>query len=276
MVALYGNQPDARYVGDAQVVSNIEASRRQRLYELWYRQPLGEQWTVTLGLIPADDYFNVTDSAGLLLNASFGAGGTWGDNLDAPIYPTAGIGAMATWRSGPWTNRAGVFQADPKDRGSALRRGEMLMDELGYTQGNTGVYKVGLWNYRPDGAQEYGLTPRSHGGWVSLEHTLTPNIWGFLRGGWSPDSGTLIRNEVQLGIQGPSFIPLRPKDQYSLGVTHANLRGTDNAETTWEATWMFAFGDDVSLQPDIQYVRHPSGDLPSAWVGLLRLQISLD
>lgn len=274
-IAVYGDQPDARYVGDTQVVSNIDASRRQRLYEFWYRQPLGKQWSVTAGLIPADDYFDVTDSAGLLLNASFGVGGTLGDNLNAPIYPTAGVGAMATWRSGPWSNRAGLFQADPNDRGSALHRGALLMDELAYSQDDQGTYKIGVWGYHPRDPGRYNLTPRSHGGWLSLEHTVTSTVWGFLRGGWSPDPGTLIRNEVQVGFQGRSFVVGRPKDQYSLGVTRANLRGSD-AETTWEATWLFAVNDDIGVQPDIQYVRHPSGNLPSAWVGLLRLRISLD
>lgn len=277
--AYYGNQPGGRYVGDFQGVSNIEAPRRHRLYELWYRQPVGEHWAVQLGLIPADNYFGVTESSGLLINSSFGAPGTWGDSIPAPIYPTAGVGAIVTWQSGGWSNRTGVFQTDPSDRGSALHRGALYLNEAGYSDERLGTYKIGIWDYCPHASQSIGLPTDTHGAWFSAQHALSANRergpWGFLRWGLSPDRSTQVAREMQIGVLARSPFEARPNDQLSVGLTQVRLRDT-GTENVWEATWLLSFGDHVSLQPDLQYVQHPSGNLDSAVVGILRLHIGLD
>jgi hypothetical protein len=101
------DDPSARLIGDAQGVSNIVAPSQFQLYELWHGQPLGQAWNVQVGLIAADNDFDVVDSGGLLINSSFGTQPTWSLNTVAPIYPTAGLGAVATWNRRGWTNRAG-------------------------------------------------------------------------------------------------------------------------------------------------------------------------
>lgn len=122
-------QPSATHIGDVQSVSNIETQSRSQVYEFWYGQHVGRSWNVRAGLIGADDYFDVTDSAGLLLNGSFGTQPTLSVNTVVPIFPTAGVGAMSAWRRKAWTNRVGIFQADPNDRASALQRGALLINE---------------------------------------------------------------------------------------------------------------------------------------------------
>ncbi|TAM64221.1 MAG: hypothetical protein EPN49_00670 [Rhodanobacter sp.] len=268
--------PSATRVGDSQSVSNIEAEARSRVYEFWYGQYVGKPWDVRAGLIAADAHFDTVDSASLLLNSSFGVQPTWSGNTVAPIFPTAGVGIMATWRVGAWTNRAGIFQADPADRASALRRGALLMDEVAY-QGE-GVYKLGVWSYRPHGPEETVLSPPTWGTYFSADYPLgrgdgAPSA--FLRAGWSPKVASAVGHDLQAGILVPGPLRWRPRDQFSLGIARADLRGL-GVETAYEITYLVALSPHVSLQPDLQYVNKPGGNLPSAVVANLRLHLEFD
>lgn len=269
-------QPSPSRIGDLQSVSNIEAPSRSRVYELWYSQSLGQAWEVRAGLIAADAYFDVVDSAGLLINGSFGAEPTWSGNTVAPIFPVSGNGAMATWHSGAWTSRTGLFQTDPDDRSSALRRGAMAMEEGAY-QGD-GIYKLGVWSYRPQGSDDLRLPQATWGAYASADHPLAggdkaPSA--FLRVGWSPEQVGAVGYDLQTGVLVPGPLPGRAQDQFSVGVARAQFRGL-GIETSYEATYQIVLNRHVSLQPDLQYVEHPGGTLPSALVASLRLHVGFD
>lgn len=260
--------------GDAQGVSNIEAASRNRIWELWYSQRIGEPWEVRAGVIPADSYFGAIDNGGLLINSSFGAEAIWSHNAVAPIFPTAGVGAMATWNKDAWTSRTGVFQADPNDRSSALKRGPMLMEEVAY-QG-TGTYKFGVWSYQPHGSDT--LPAATWGAYVIAEHPLASGDGAptaFLRLGVSPKGVGSVANDLEAGILVPGPFRSRPQDQFSAGVARADLRGL-GTETAYEATYQFVVSPHLSLQPDLQYVNNPGGggNLPAATVAMLRLALT--
>jgi len=277
-LALQGTEsddPSARLVGDAQGVSNIVAPSQFQLYEFWYGKHLGQAWNVQVGLIAADNDFDVVDSGGLLINSSFGTQPTWSLNTVAPIYPTAGLGAVATWSGRGWTNRAGVFQADPADRASAFDRGALLIDELAY-QG-AGTYKLGIWNYRPRDPEAAGLPPGTWGSYLSVDHPLrggdkAPSA--FLRLGVSPTNASAVDYGLQTGILAPGPFRVRPQDQLSFGIAAAHLQGL-GTETVGEATYQLTISPHVSLQPDLQYVNNPDGSYPSAFVAILRLCIEI-
>ncbi len=272
------DQPTANLVGDAQGFSNIAASPRSFLYTLYYDQRLAdEHWTVRFGLVPADHYFDTADSAALLINSSFGVQPTWSGNTVGPIYPTAGLGAMATWSDGPWLNRAGVFQADPGDRNSVLKRGALVIEEVNYEATGTfaGLYKVGLWNYGAHGPASAGLPPATWGGYAIVEHPLSDGDDAstlFFRVGWSPQDASA----VPLGFQAGAFIPApfagRPDDQLSVGIANAHLRG-QGVETAYEVTYLWTLSEHFSLQPDLQYIDNPGATYPSATVATLRLHV---
>ncbi|MDE3115997.1 MAG: hypothetical protein KGL26_10385, partial [Pseudomonadota bacterium] len=73
-------------VEDIQGVINLDADSRCHLYTLSAARDFGGL-RATLGLIPADQYFDVADSCSALLNSSFGVEPTWSRNTVAPIYP---------------------------------------------------------------------------------------------------------------------------------------------------------------------------------------------
>ncbi len=270
----WDGRPGATLVGDAQGFSNIAATPRSSLYTLYYRQRLADSgWTVRLGLVPADRYFDTADSAGLLINSSFGVQPTWSANTVAPIYPTAGIGAMATWSDGRWRNRAGVFQADPRARGSAFERGFLLLDEVNFGASAATTYKVGAWSYHPHDPPSAPLPKTTWGGYAIAEHALNAAAnapTAFVRVGWSPPKASVIPLGFQIGVLVPAPFTTRPDDQLSLGIASAHLRD-QGVETAYEATYLIALSRHVSLQPDVQYVANPGGTYPDATVATLRL-----
>ena len=158
-----------------------------------------------------------------------------------------------------------------------MKRGALLMEEINRTaDGNAGIYKAGLWSYRPEESTLAGLPPPTWGLYASVEHRLPgtrddrPTV--FVRVGWSPPRASAIPVGLQAGILVPAPFAARPNDLFSLGVASARLRGA-GVETAYEATYLFAMSGHVSLQPDVQYVVHPSGILPSATVVTLRVHM---
>jgi carbohydrate-selective porin OprB len=65
----------SKWVGDAQMVSNLEASKLTKLYQLWISQSFaGDHLSVLLGLYDLNSEFYATPGAGLFLNGSHGVG----------------------------------------------------------------------------------------------------------------------------------------------------------------------------------------------------------
>ena len=265
-------------VGDIQGVINLDADSRCRPYTLSAARNFGGL-SARLGLIPADQYFDVADSCGVLLNSSFGVEPTWSRNTIAPIYPTAGVGAMVTWRGGAWLDRAGLFQAAPNRLDSAFHEGALFLDEVEYHDAETGTYKIGLWGYRPHGGTLGSLPPANWGLYFIAEHSLmmggTSRATAFLRLGLSPDAASEVPLDLQAGVAVPAPLPGRPDDQLSLGVAVAELQD-GRTETAIEATYVLAMSGHVSLQPDLQYVLHPGGIHRPATVLALRLHLEFD
>ncbi len=267
-------------VRDVQGVINLDAGSRCRPYTLSAARDLGGLGA-RLGLIPADQYFDVADSCGVMLNSSFGVEPTWSRNTIAPIYPTAGVGVMVTWRRGAWIDRAGLFQADPNRLDSAFHEGALFIDEVVYHDATArgGTYKIGLWGYRPHGSTPGSLPPANWGLYLITEQPLVRGDasggTAFVRLGLSPDAASEVPLDLQAGVAVPAPLPGRPDDQLSLGVAVAELHG-GRTETAFEATYVLAVSGYVWLQPDLQYVLHPGGIHRPATVLALRLHLEFE
>ena len=270
-----GGSASASRIGAVQSVSNIEADARSRLSEVWYGQRVGAGWDLRAGLIAVDAHFDTVDSAGLLLNSSFGAQPSWSANSLSLFYPSSGVGVLASHRRGAWTQRAGLFQADPGDRSGGMRRGPMLLGETAWRSAPGVGVKLGLWGWRGRGMQDLDLPSPAWGGWVALERGLGDDgaPGAFVRAGWSSSSRAFVHSDLQAGVLLRS--PLRPADRVSAGVARAALRGVE-PETVYELGYRVAISRHAWLQPDLQYLRHPAGHLPDATVAMLRLHMELE
>jgi len=118
---IHGRGPSGNLVGNQQIVSNIEASRDTKLYQLWIEQKLFDQrLTIRLGQIGANDQMMITKYGALFLNSSFGFPGLPAADLPSggPNYPMATPFVRAQFQATDQITLVGaVFNGDPAPPG---------------------------------------------------------------------------------------------------------------------------------------------------------------
>ncbi len=281
-LAVVTGQPD-QYVGDIQGISGLTAPYNvSRLYKLYYRQSTGPV-TVRGGLMNANDYF---DDAGLscdLFNASYGTFPNWSQNLEgSSTYPFSSLGAMVAFGRGGTILQAGIFGADAQQPWQQpLDRGNLSLLELDHT-GRLGIgsyaLKAGVFRNEQRADLAAALGPDTSGFYGIGEYRWTTDgfHWGtFLVGGGAPDPINPVPWYVGGGLKLTGYLPEAPKDALSLGFSRVSLRGLPHAETSYEITSTFGIIPGIKIQPDVQMVTHPGGDLSTALVGILRLDVNL-
>lgn len=211
---IHGRGPTANLVGNLQVVSNIEATRDSKLYQLWIEQRLFDgRLTVRLGQEGANDQMMITEYGALFLNSSFGFPGLPAENLPSggPNYPMATPFVRAQYKVSDRINLVGaVFNGDPappgtgdpqlRDAGGHAFRltGHLLaFAELWYSingetdaTGLPGTYKLGAWyssanfpdqliasNGAPLASAASSGVPRGHSGSFALYGIVDQQIW---------------------------------------------------------------------------------------------------
>lgn len=263
----------SRYVGDIQTVSNLDAPNQQHIAQLWYSQAFGEN-KVRAGLIDLNAFFDVTNTADMFTNASFGISPSITGDVPTPTYPNPSWGVMTQLgkNSNDW--QFGLFQGNPHRRSSALHGGSMLIAERGWSSAQTGTHLgIGAW-YRQVPASG-GLPTHDWGMYAIFEHTLPghPHASAFLQTGISP--GQINPIPAYLGAGVRFYDVSRIVSEWGVGFARAWIRGR-SAETSVETTALIPFDNSVfTLQPDVQYVFHPSGVYPNALVFALRLHMVL-
>ncbi len=177
-----GGRNAADIAGSIADPSNIDAVPTTRLFTAWFQQDFNSIASLRVGQLAADDEFFTSETAGGLLNGTFG----WGNNLAAnmtnggPAYPLATPGARLRVNANDnLTFLGGVFAGDPagancQDDAQKCDRhgvtfstsgGTLWMGEAQYAvnQGKAavglpGVYKIGAWYATTDFAdRRYGL-----------------------------------------------------------------------------------------------------------------------
>ncbi len=89
---IHGRGPSANFVGNLQLLSNIEATRSVKLYDMWLEQTaFDKRLPVRIGQEGANDELMVTQYGAVFLNSSFGFPGLPAADLPSggPNYPMA-------------------------------------------------------------------------------------------------------------------------------------------------------------------------------------------
>ncbi len=294
--------------GTLQGVDNIEVTTpRLRLFELWLEQGAG-QATVRAGLYNLNSEFYASDSAGLLLNPSFGIGSelaATGPNGPS-IFPSTSLGVRLNVdlgddryvRAAVLNARSGVL-GDPGGIDWSFDNGVLTIAEAGFT-GPTRL-SAGAWRYskRQDDIRTVGpggLPARrdAHGAYVLGEQRMFGSADGaeayaFLRIGVSDGATTPFRGGWQAGVLIDRPFASRPDSQISLGVQQGvlNRKFRDNlrdaggrparAESGLELTYSDKLTNRITLQPDLQWIHHAGGDrdAKNRLVAALRLKIDI-
>jgi porin len=110
------NTNAADYVGSIADPSNIDAYATTRLFTLWFEQNFGSFASIRVGQLAADDEFLISNTAGGLINGTFGWATIMSANLPSggPAYPLATPGVRL--QINPTQNIAllgAVFSGDP-------------------------------------------------------------------------------------------------------------------------------------------------------------------
>lgn len=276
----HGKTPSENLFGDLQIASNIEAGNHTYLQELWYRHRL-EKVELTVGLQDMNAEFANTENGGLFLNSSFGIPPTFSLNLHAPIFPLTSLGITAKWQISDrfiWLN--GVYDGTPTDFGKnpyninwQFKKGDGILgvSEMQYLSQNKqrpGTYKLGIFAHNHIIERTFSNLPDSldTNTW-GLYGIIDQQIWqlnnkkinGFLQIGYSPSEVSANDFYLGAGMNFTGFLCKAHDDELGIAIAHAHLAHANDSETAIEITWHKPLLRYFYLQPDIQYIIHPSG-----------------
>lgn len=287
-------------VGDAQGVSNIETGTQAvKLYEAWLEQQLaGERATLRFGLYDLNSEFDALESANLFLNSSHGIGpdiAQTGDNGPS-IFPSTSLAARLSVKLGEHvTVRLAALDGVPGDPARprrttvrlSRRDGALIIGELDYGVDNFRII-AGGWGYTANaldlarslqtGADTRGPSG-NRGGYVRGEWTFWRDAARegrkavtFARLGFADRRYNAFGSYQGGGVVATGLIPGRADDQFGLSFARASL--TDRlrrqsgeagaplhkSETAFEMTYRAPLASWLTVQPDAQYIVHPSAD----------------
>lgn len=296
--------------GTLQGVDNIEvAAPRLRMFELWLEQSFaGGRASLRGGLYNLNSEFYSNETAGLFLAPAFGIGSelaATGPNGPS-IFPStalglrmnADLGGGAYARVAVLNANAGVM-GDPQGVDFSFDDGVLTIAQVGLNR----PLKVsfGVWRYSKLQADIRDLdaagapTPRrAQGAYLQAEHRLFGAEEGrsasaFMRLGVSDGSTTPFRGGWQAGVRVAQPFTGRPEGALAIGFEQgvldqkfqANLQDqgvtASSAESGIEVTYVDRIAPRMTVQPDLQWIRHAGGDnaAPDRWVVALRVRIEL-
>ena len=270
--------------GDIQIASNIEARQMASTLELWY-QHKWNKLRVTFGLIDLNEFFSYSNAALSLVNSSFGIQPTISGNIPVPIFPISSVGvALEYMANGNTEMRLGIFDGSP----SQMKEYQLLPDiNWGINEGifaiaeakrlyqigmKQGFIKAGYWLHSQNISSHHkGEYLVNHGFYAigELEILKMKNrslhVWG--KFGGAPRDCNVIRFFNGGGISYTNIWGTNVNDVLGLGIGQAlfchefkRLQLLSGNETVIELTARKELGI-LAIQPDLQYIINPSGDM---------------
>ena len=301
-----------RYVGERQVLSNIEGVSTWRLYEIWADYNFGNERapSVRFGLYDFNTEFNALDASALFINSSHGIGPDVSQSgLNGPsIFPVPGLALRVKGRTGRFYWQFAALDGVPGEPGRPDRtgfhldrtEGALLAAEIGGATAGFSKLALGAWRYTADfdsidELDTSGAPLRADGNqgfYLLAERPLWSqggsSISGFLRAGVAETRFNQLSGFVGSGFVMHGLSAARPDDALGFAIAHANnshrfrqlavRNGTpvERSETILELTWRAPVAGWLTLQPSLQYVVNPGMDpqLANAWALGLRVELS--
>lgn len=262
----------SEYAGDLQTLSNLDAPNRRQISAFWYSQTFGSA-LVRAGIMDLNGFFDDNEPAELFANASFGIMPSITANVPTATYPDSAWGVMLQFGEEQNGWLFGVFQGDPERLSTALKGGEMLIAEHNWRPAGGTQLGIGSWYRRAPAAS--GLPASDWGAYVNLQQALPdhPGTSAFVQLGASPGKVNTVPAYLGAGVVFHDVSPA--VSALGFGFARAWIRDLA-AETSLEATATIPFlNGSFVVQPDLQYILHPSGIHPNAFVVGLRLHTAL-
>jgi len=294
----HGDSLTEHDVGDFSVVSNIDAVHQLRLHELWGQRQVGPA-SVRFGLLAADTEFWGSDTAALFVSSAFGAPSVISGNLPhSPIFPQGVLGARVAFDPGKRdTLRIALIDGDGGDPTSANRHGlrvdfnhgALLVVEdqhlFGTVAAPTASARLSAFLRTRDSADMDGPSARGTWGMVGVvDHTINKRLAWFARAGVAEHDRSTVPWSIETGLNLGAI--LGPRNTLGLAFAYVNLNGrlpTPDGllglrhEAIVEGTLNVPLDEQITLQPDLQYIVDPGGadGARNAFAAGLRVNVAL-
>lgn len=254
--------------GEDQLFSNIDASPRTTLYEIWIEQHLfNEKLRLKFGKVDANTEFATVQTASDFLNSSMGYSPTI---IAFPTYPEPKLGFNAFFH--PTLNDSlgvGVFQTASAGTLSIIEPGHSW--RLGRSE-NPGRISVGYWRLGGNLVRFDGrIADETHGFYSVVEHMLwrdpsqQRNLSAFLQLGFADGRVSSIERHIGAGTVVQGIVPKRSQDSIGIATTWVRFSSQPAAafdlptELILESYYKIAITKHLSLVQDFQFVHHPGG-----------------
>jgi porin len=293
---------------DLQPGSRIEGPSRVGLFEYWYRQQIGK-FAITVGSHDMNSQFAVNIYARNLINTSFGIFPSIALPLAHSIYPTTNETVLVQWapvqkfslQTAVYNYNPLSLQDDPHNIRWNLASGKIFsISEFRYHQikdsVETGVYKIGVIYY--DGALPSLADPTQKISGLSgiygsfyqlLKSSDLKNLNGlgaFGQVGYVPGNQNKVNFYASMGLNYKGLHQNRPNDEITAGFVYSEineaLRLTDvgywtKSRMAIQFNYKFVLRNNITLQPDVQYLINPGGNTQNqnTLIGLLRFSLDI-
>ena len=285
----HGASPTLNYVGDLNVVSNIDAYDSARIFKCWVQKNFAEdRFSLRVGLMAVDKEFFASESAGLFLNSGFGTFPVISQDVVAPVYPVSAPGVRLKWKASKALSfRVALFSGDVST--STLNQhntqwnlqagdGAAVFAEAAYKThaadgGLRGTYKLGGFYYSQS-FDDLSGGEKHHGNYgvyaiadQQVWHAGAQGLGVFGRFAFAPEDRNLVAFDTEAGVTCTGLLPGRDGDVLGAGVVFAKVSSEardaqgepfpTHHETALEVSYQASVNDWLTVQPDFQYVFNP-------------------
>jgi porin len=299
--ALYatGNSVTER-VGDVNGISNIETGEALRIVEAWVEQSFAEgRGSLRFGLYDVSSEFDAGEVRALFLNPAHGIGTDYAQSGQAgpSIWPVTSLALRAQYTfAGDVYLRGAIADGVPGNPDFPKRTtidfedgdGVLLAAETGIAREGR-LWSLGAWAYSEQFPDLVTADQRRNfGAYVAIEEALLVpaagegfGLSGSLRAGLANGDVNAVESFFAATLVATGLLPQRAQDKLGLGIILAN--GSDgflgglgeprDQEINIELTYFAQITDEISLQPDLQWIINPGldGSVDDAFVVGLRL-----
>lgn len=315
VVGNFGNQLSQK-VGDYQFSSNIDSPGMVFLYQAWVEKTVLENmFSLMMGLIEINTDFYVAPTSFLFLNSSFGLGPEFsGSGVNgSSTYPYTSLGVRAKIDLpnkvyALWAVFDGV-PGDPRNlRSNGIKwqstDGLLLVSEVGTTTpfqsaesekapDTFSKFGIGVWGYtqsfEPVDSESGASAQGNFGVYALYDKTTSSRFSYFIKAGYANKEVSTVMANWNLGFNYRAPFSFREEDIIGFGITDAIFSpgyrraqerdGVEmvRSEMAFELTYRFAIWEDVAIQPNYQFITHPSGEkaLANAHVGGIQFEIGM-
>ncbi|HOT14370.1 MAG TPA: carbohydrate porin [Bacteroidales bacterium] len=288
----HGENLSENYIGDAQLVSNIENGNYTYLYQAYYRQSF-ENGYIFSGIHDLNSEFCTSEYGASLTNSSFGMFSTFSLNFPVSMYPKTSLALAGCYKQNEnIRHRLGFYDGDA---GSLDDEKYNLSWSISANQGLLTIYELEcnipsinqvlkIGSYYHSGkfyntSRTDSVIKGNYGFYGIIDQTIYKNnektLGAFMQISYAPDKININDWYAGFGVSYSGICPKCIQDALSLGIALARI--DKKIETDLELNYHIYVCKHLSLQPTIHYVINPGviARLDNAFAAYLRLNVVL-